>query len=426
VGSIPPALLDLRGTLSPHGMLNLSLLVLQIAVILGTCRLLIPLLRRFGQPAVIAEMIAGVLLGPSCLGWLAPSVTGVLFPPATVPTLTAISQVGLVFFMFLIGWRLDVTHLRGIGRLALVTSLVSVIAPFTLGTAVAATAWRTYAPAGVDTLPFALFMGTAMSITAFPVLVRILTDRQLLATAIGTLAVACAAFNDAIGWVILAGITAIVRAGSVADAGTPLLGLAIYAAVMATAVRPALSGMVRRQRGLFGNAPSVLAVMLATACLSAYVTDRLGVHALFGAFFAGVIMPPAPRAERILADRVEPLTTTLLLPLFFASSGFRTALPLIDGWELWGTTATILVVAIVGKGVGSAVAARAMGMPWRDASQIGVLLNTRGLVELVVLNIGLDLGILSPVLFAMMVVMAFVTTLATSPLLSWLVDRRSR
>jgi len=405
-------------------MPSLPLLLLQIAFILGACRVLTPVFARLGQPAVMAEMTAGLLLGPSCFGWLAPDLSAFVFPDGSLPTLSLISQVGLVLFMFLVGWRLDVGHLRSIGRVAFVTSLVSIIVPFSLGSSVAAVAWYRYAPRGVDALPFALFMGTAMSITAFPVLVRILMDRQMLTTAIGTLAVACAAFNDAVGWLILAAITAIVRAGSLTDAGLPLLGLFLYALVMVGIVRPFLTGFVRRKGGTFGKTPSDLAVMLVTILVSAYATDVLGVHALFGAFFAGVIMPRAVDAERVFTDRIEPITTALLLPLFFASSGLRTSLPLINDWALVGETVTILAVAVAGKGIGSAVAARAMGMTWADALQIGILLNTRGLVELVVLNIGLDLGILSPVLFSMMVIMAFATTFATSPLLSLVVRPR--
>ena len=402
-------------------MPSLPLLLLQIAFILGACRLLTPVFARLGQPAVMAEMTAGLLLGPSCFGWLAPGLSALLFPEGSLPTLALISQVGLVLFMFLVGWRLDVAHLRSIGRVALVTSLVSIIVPFSLGSSVAAVAWHRYAPPGVDAVPFALFMGTAMSITAFPVLVRILMDRQLLTTTIGTLAVACAAFDDAVGWLILAGITAIVRAGGLADAGLPLLGLSVYAMVMVGIVRPMLTKFVRRRGGTFGKAPSDVAVMLVTVLVSAYSTDALGVHALFGAFFAGIIMPRASDAERVFTEHIEPITTALLVPLFFASSGLRTSVPLINEWDLVGQTVLILAVAVAGKGIGSAVAARVMGMPWADAFLIGIMLNTRGLVELVVLNIGLDLGILSPVLFSMMVIMAFATTFATSPLLSLVV-----
>ncbi len=399
-------------------MSNPSLLLLQIAVILALCRLATPVFAKLRQPPVIAEMTVGLLLGPSCFGWMAPELSGLLFPDSSLPTLSMISQIGLVLFMFLVGWRLDVAHLRTIGHVALVISLVSIVVPFTLGSGVAALTWYRYAPSDVGHLPLALFMGTAMSITAFPVLVRILDDQRLLRTGIGTLAVACAAFGDAAGWLMLAAITAAARSGSFAEAGIPLAGLAVYGAVMITVVRPLLARLADRRGEAFGAAPADFGVVLIVMLSSAYTTEVLGLHALFGAFFAGVTMPRAAQAERVFGGSIEPIATALLLPLFFAFSGLRTSVQLISGPELWAQAVLILGVAVIGKGVGSAVAARVMGSPWRDAALIGVLLNTRGLVELVVLNIGLDLGILSPVLFSMMVMMALATTLATSPLVS--------
>ena len=404
-------------------MSNLSLLLLQVAVIVAVCRLATPLFAKLRQPPVIAEMMVGLLLGPSCFGSLAPQLSARLFPDSSLPTLSMISQIGLVLFMFLVGWRLDVGHLRSIGRLALVISLVSVVVPFTLGSTVAAAAWHQYAPIDVGLLPLSLFIGAAMSITAFPVLVRILDDQRLLRSSIGTLAVAGAAFNDAIGWLILAGITAGARSGTFAEAWTPLLALAGYGVVMMTLVRPLLSRMARQRGAAFGTAKTDFGVILVVMLLSAWATEAMGVHALFGAFFAGVIMPRATDAEKAFSANVEPLVTALLLPLFFAFSGLRTNLQLIGTAALWGQAFLVLAVAVIGKGVGSGIAARVMGTSWRDAALIGVLLNTRGLVELVVLNIGLDLGILSPVLFSMMVMMALATTLATSPLVSLIVAR---
>ena len=404
-------------------MSNVSLLLLQIVVILALCRAATPLFSKLKQPPVIAEMMIGILLGPSLVGWLAPQLSARLFPPSSLPALSIISQVGLVFFMFLVGWRLDVGHLRGIGRLALVISLVSIVVPFTLGSTVAAVAWYQYAPTDVGPLSLALFMGTAMSITAFPVLVRILDDQRLLGTSIGTLAVACAAFDDVIGWLILAAITPIARSGGFNEALVPLAGLTVYGAVMMSLVRPMLARMAHRRGAVFGKAPADLGVILIVMLASAYTTEVLGVHALFGAFFAGVMMPRATHAERVFSGSIEPLVTALLLPLFFAFSGLRTSIHLISSLDLILQALLILAVAVVGKGVGSAVAARIMGASWNDAALIGTLLNTRGLVELVVLNIGLDLGILSPVLFSMMVMMALVTTLATSPLVTLIKTR---
>lgn len=393
-------------------------LLLQMAVILALSRLARRLLLPLGQPAVIGEMIAGLMLGPSFFGWLMPGVSAALFASSTLPSLNALSSLGLLLFMFLVGLRLGSPSLHARRHVAIVTSATSIIVPFVLGALLAVTVHGRLAPVGVGVLPFALFMGTAMSITAFPVLARILIDHRLLTTEVGVIAVACAAFDDVTGWLILGGVTMLVRAEDARAFVTRILLLFGYLAIMAFIVRPALRWYSRWRGPGFGASLDDMAIGLLVMLLSAVATEALGVHALFGAFFAGLMMPKETHIEQVFVERIEPVTMTLLLPLFFAFTGLRTAIQLIDSPALWRDTALILMVAIVGKGGGSVVAARAMGLNWRAASALGVLLNTRGLIELVVLNIGLELGILSPVVFSMMVLMALITTFMTSPLIA--------
>jgi len=405
---------------------DLLILLLQVAVVLTASRALGWLFLRISQPAVIGEMVAGLLLGPSCFGWLAPASATALFAPGTLPALNALSQIGLVLFMFLVGLRLDYRHLKSNRRVALVTSGTSIVVPFALGGALAVGVHHRLAPPGVGVLPFALFVGAAMSITAFPVLARILTDHHLLKTELGTTAIACAAFDDVTGWLILAAVAALVRAGNMGTFGLRALEFLGYLALMFTLVRPALRRFAMWRGLRFGTSTDDLAVALVVMLLSAVATEWLGIHALFGAFFAGLMMPRGANIERLIGERIEPVTMTLLVPLFFAFTGLRTSVQLIDRAVLWRDAALILAVAVAGKGAASTLAARAMGTPWREASALGVLLNTRGLIELVILNIGLELGILSPVLFSMMVLMALFTTFMTSPLITWLLETRTK
>ncbi len=388
------------------------LLLLQIVVILALSRAMRWLFAAFKQPAVIGEMVAGLMLGPSCFGWLMPATFSALFSPPTLPSLNVLSQIGLVAFMFLVGLRLRSHSLGAKRRVAIVLSGASIVVPFALGAVLASAVHGDLAPAGVGVLPFALFIGAAMSITAFPVLARILIEHDLLTTELGILAITCAAFDDVTGWLILAGILTLVQSGTPqAFAGRIVLFFG-YLAVMAIVVRPALDWIARKREAVRMGA--FILVVLASAA----ATDALGVHALFGAFFAGLMMPPGADLEQSITRRVEPVTMTVLLPLFFAFTGLRTNVQLIDSVALWGIATLFLATAIVGKGAASMVAARAMGMKWRDAAAIGVLLNTRGLIELVILNIGLELGILSPVVYSMLVLMALITTFMASPLIS--------
>ena len=401
------------------------LLLLQVAVVLAAARVARLLVVPIGQPPVIGEMVAGLLLGPSFFGWLMPGASAALFASSTLGSLNALSQIGLVLFMFSVGIRVDTRHVRSKREIAFVISAISIVVPFVLGAWLASILHDRLAPAGVGMVPFALFFGAAMSITAFPVLARILIDRCLMRTELGVIAISCAAFDDVTGWLILAGITTFIRTGAAGISLTArVILLVCYLVGMFVVVRPSLGWFAAHRGTDFGRSPDDLAVVLLIVLVSAIATEALGVHALFGAFFAGLVMPRGAHIERILEDRVEPLTMTLLLPLFFAFTGLRTNVQLLDSASMWKDMVLILAVSITGKGGASTLAARWMGLSWREATTLGALLNTRGLIELVVLTIGLDLGILSPQVFSMLVLMALVTTLMTSPLLVWL--RRER
>jgi Kef-type K+ transport system membrane component KefB len=388
----------------------------QLVVIIAATRLLGAAAARLRQPRVVGEIAAGILLGPSLLGRLAPGLSAWLFPPATFPVLLAVSQLGLLFFMFLVGLHLDLGILRASGRTALVTSPVSIVVPLALGIAVAGAVRPAFAP-GVEPVAFALFMGVALSVTAFPVLARILEERGLTKTRIGVIAVACAAVDDVSAWCLLAGLSAYVRA---AAGGTPflrtLLLLVAFSAATLFLLRPLLARGLRR--------PAALPVAVVALLAGGAVTEAIGVHGLFGAFLVGIAMPRRDDLRQDLEVSLEAVTTVVLLPLFFASTGLRLDLGWLSGAAAWSAFALILLAAVGGKLGGSMVAARATGLGWRDAAALGVLLNTRGLVELVILGAGLELGVLTPPVYSMMVLMALVTTAMATPVLQALAPAR--
>ncbi|HUE24509.1 MAG TPA: cation:proton antiporter [Bryobacteraceae bacterium] len=406
-------------------MLNLFQLVLQIAVILVAARIVGFLFQKINQPQVMGEMVAGILLGPSLLGWLAPGASAALFPAASLSYLNALSQVGLVVFMFVVGLALDPSELHGYGHAAVLTSHVSIVAPFCLGGLTALYFYPRLSDDSVTFTHFALFMGAAMSITAFPVLARILTERGLLRSRMGTLAVACAAVDDVTGWCILAYIVVLVRVAHAArPAWVTIAGSFVYVFIMLVVVRrllPALERAFRKRDHLSDN---LLALIVVLVLASALATEWLGIHLLFGAFLMGAIMPKAPDFTRYLLHKFESVTVVLLLPLFFAYTGLRTRIGVGGGHAIWFYSAIVIVVAITGKLGGSMFAARLAGMPWREAAALGVLMNTRGLMELVILNIGLDIGVISQAMFSIMVLMALVTTFMTTPLLEWVYPTR--
>jgi Kef-type K+ transport system membrane component KefB len=405
-------------------MPNLLLLLVQVGIVVAAARGVGWLFRRIQQPQVMGEMVAGILLGPSLLGWAAPAVSAALFPPASLGFVGAISQLGLLVFMFLVGLELNPRLLRGKSHTAVVTSHASIVVPFVLGSALALYLYPRLSDGSVGFTGFALFMGAAMSVTAFPVLARILTERRLMRTRVGAVALACAAVDDVTAWCILAGVVALVRSGAVEHPLWATVGGSVaFILAMLFVVRPLLARLERWFERK-GATQDLMAVVLLVVLASAWATEWLGIHALFGAFLAGAVMPKGERFVHAVTGKLEDVTVVLLLPLFFAFTGLRTRIGLVEGAEMWAFCAAIVLVAVAGKWGGSTVAARATGMGWREAGAIGVLMNTRGLMELVILNIGLDIGVISPALFAMMVMMALVTTFMTSPLLELIYPAR--
>jgi Kef-type K+ transport system membrane component KefB len=398
-------------------MPDLKVLLVQISVILITCYGVVWLLGKFHQPRVVGEMVAGILLGPSLFGWVAPNLSAAIFPTEGLGLLYSLSQVGLMLFMFMVGLELDTKKLRKLGHVAVVISHTSIIVPFVLGYLLAYYLYPRVTDGQIPFTGFVLFMGAAMSVTAFPVLACILSEHNLIRTKLGTLTITCAAVDDVTAWCLLAGILSIVRAQTNHLAlWQMLVGLSAYLALMLFVLKPMLRGLAAKEDA--GANDRVLAVLLLCLLASSWTTEWLGIHALFGAFLAGAIMPKENGFAEDVRNKLRPLVTVFLLPLFFAFTGSRTSIGLIIGPTMVLYCVLVFIVAVAGKFGGATVAARVMGTPWREATAIGILMNTRGLIELVILNIGLDIGVLTKPLFSMMVVMAIGTTLMTTPLLS--------
>jgi Kef-type K+ transport system membrane component KefB len=406
-------------------MPDLVKLLLQISAIVVCARLTGLAFRRIGQPQVMGEMVAGIMLGPSFLGWLYPEAMQKLFPEDSLGYLSTLSQVGLLLYMFLVGLEFNPKLLRNMGHAAFLTSHVSISIPFLLGAVLALYLYPLLSSNGVPFQEFALFMGAAMSVTAFPVLARILRERELHRTQLGAVSIACAAVDDATAWCILAYILALVRSShSTLPLSWTVLGLVVFVLFMVLAVKKWLLLFERRFRTRGSLSDDMIGLILLILLGSATMTEWLGIHLLFGAFLFGAIMPKSEDFVARISEKIESVTMVLLLPIFFAFTGLRTSTGLLHEPEMWMFCGLIILVAVAGKLGGSFFAARIAGLPWRDAAGVGILMNTRGLMELVILNIGLDLGIISPAVFSMMVVMALVTTFMTTPLLAWVYPRR--
>lgn len=404
---------------------TLAQVLLALAVVTVASRALGWLMeRRLGQPAVMGEIVAGLCLGPSLLGAVAPSVSATLLPAEATPGLGLLAKVGVVLFLFIVGLELDASVLKRSSHATIAISHASIVAPFLLGATLALWLYPRYGTNDVSFTVFSLFCGVSLSVTAFPVLARILTDRRVHRTPLGVMALACAAVDDVTAWTLLALVVGVANARlSSAAVVVPLV--AAYLATIALVVRPLLGKLAERvERDDREPSHATLAVVFVAVLLSACATEAIGIHALFGAFAVGAVLPHEGRLAEGLRARLNDVVVVLLLPAFFAFTGMRTHLALVHGARDWAACLAIVGVATLGKFGGSFVAARVSGLGWRASSAIGVLMNTRGLMELIVLNIGLDMGVISPTLFAMLVIMALVTTFATTPVLGVVVGDR--
>ncbi len=429
MGSLPgvepsPSLLaNLRTNLQDP----LPRLFLQLIVVLMAARLAGALAAKFRQPAVIGEMIAGLLLGPSLLGWLSPDAFHFIFPASSLGSLRLFSQVGVCLFMFVVGMELNVAELKQQAKTAVLVSQINILFPYLLGVITALFLFPTLAGTGTKFPVFALFIGISLSITAFPVLARILQERGLTQTALGSTAIACAATGDVAAWSILAFVVAIAGAQSVIGTAFTIGLVVLFVCFMLFWIQPRLPqcfDYISRRSG--GSGKRVIAAALVFLFISALMTEMMGIHALFGSFLAGLVMPARGELREFLKVRVENFSAVFLLPLFFAFTGLRTQIGLLDGPNDWMICFGLILIATIGKLGGTMFTARLTGINWIDSFALGALMNTRGLIELIALNIGYDLGILSPRIFAMLVIMTLVTTCMTGPLLSLSDYLRSR
>lgn len=387
-------------------------ILLQLILILLVVQLFGYICKRIGQQWVIGEILAGLALGPSLLGMLQPQAEHFFFPASALPTLQTLGDIGLVLYMFSLGARLDTNLMLRQSKKAMLTSISGILLPLILGATLAFFLFPQFGGAKATLVSFMLLVGTAMAITAFPVLARLLSEKNMLGTRIGTLALTCAAVDDVAAWFLLALVIAVIHGQGLLPVGLTIGFTALFAASVLTIGRYALNYIDRKIR----SEQVVVAFSIALLLCAAYVTNAIGIHPVFGAFLVGIVLPRKPLFVKLVRN-IEQVNMLLFLPLFFVYSGLRTQIGLISSWWMWLICLLVLVIACAGKIFGGTFAVRVLGESWHDSFSLGILMNTRGLVELIVLNIGLDLGILSPMLFAMLVIMALVTTMMASPLL---------
>jgi len=398
----------------------MTLLIFQMAIVLVTCLVCGRIARSLGQARVIGEIVGGILIGPSVLGRIAPHFSDRTFPQSSLGSLDVLSTVGLVLFLFLIGSELDYEHLRQHKTTAAFSSFMSIALPFSMAVLFAPMLQVRFSPGAIGRLPFALFLGVSMSITAFPVLARILEERGMQSSSLGATALVCAAVDDVAAWMLLAiAMTLVPSESPAAPYSYRLLWLGIYLFVMLVVIRP-LGKWLAKRRERLTLSYELLGIVMVLVFASSAATDAIGVHPLFGAFLAGLCFPRVKAWQTALRTRLNVILSLVLLPLFFALTGLRTRLDLLSDGRIWLWTALVLLLAVAGKLGGATLAARWTGQGWRASVALGALLNTRGLVELIVLNIAYNAHVFSPTLFTMLVVMALITTAITVPILNWL------
>src|SRR2546430_14112343 len=386
-------------------------ILLQLIIILIVVQVFGYLCKCIGQQWVIGEILAGLVLGPSLLGALLPGVRGFFFPASALPTLQTLGDIGLVLYMFSLGARLDTHLMLRQSRTAIVTSISTILFPLLIGALLGFFLYPGLAGQHANLVSFILLVGTAMAVTAFPVLARLLAEKDMLGSRVGMLALTCAAIDDVIAWCLLAIVVALIHAKGLTSSLLTIGLTILFIGFMLGMLRPLLAYVDRRIQ----SKQVLVALSIILLLLSAYATNAIGIHPVFGAFLMGIILP----RRTVFIEQVRSLdqvNNLLFLPLFFVYSGLRTQIGLIGAPVLWLICLLVLVIACMGKILGSTLPIRWMGETWKESLTLGILMNTRGLVELIVLNIGLDLGVLSPTRFAMLVIMALVTTMMASPL----------